>query len=211
MAATLVAFIAVRLVFSQLIRPHLMTPLRATFTLLATVNGYASFNGSTSNLTAGSPSDASLQNAWIYSARIVDAAGRALTPQATASACPQLANGGLRAQLPPAGSAGHVHAVPTQAAGQALQQCVTKLSDSYHTILSYQPANRYWTFQALETAIFAALAICLAGVALCLYLMTGLDGRTWLRFVVWFAAGMAIYAAYGFRHSLLRPRGGAQA
>jgi ABC-type transport system involved in multi-copper enzyme maturation permease subunit len=166
MAATLVAFIAVRLVFSQLIRPHLMTPLRATFTLLATVNGYASFNGSTSNLTAGSPSDASLQNAWIYSARIVDAAGRALTPQATASACPQLANGGLRAQLPPAGSAGHVHAVPTQAAGQALQQCVTKLSDSYHTILSYQPANRYWTFQALETAIFAALAICLAGVAL---------------------------------------------
>jgi APA family basic amino acid/polyamine antiporter len=39
--------------------------------------------------------------------------------------------------------------------------------------------------------------------------MTGLDGRTWLRFVGWFAVGMAIYAAYGFRHSLLRPSDGA--
>jgi APA family basic amino acid/polyamine antiporter len=52
-------------------------------------------------------------------------------------------------------------------------------------------------------------AVALAGVALCLYLMTGLDGRTWLRFVGWFAVGMAIYAAYGFRHSLLRPSDGA--
>ena len=127
MAATLVAFIAVRLVFSQLIRPHLLTPVRASFTLGATVNGYASFNGGPSNLTAGSPSDASLQNAWIYSARIVDASGQALTPQVTASACPQLANVGLQAQLPAAGSAetgSRSRRAP--AAGQALQQCVTR-------------------------------------------------------------------------------------
>lgn len=165
MATTLVAFIAVRLVFSQLIRPHLLAPVRATFTLGATVNGYASSNGGPTNLTAGNPSDASLQNAWIYSARIVDASGHALTPQATASACPQLANVGLQTPLPPAGSAGNVHAVPAPGGGQALQQCAAKLSTSYHTVLTYQPANRYWTFQTLETAIFAALAITLGGAA----------------------------------------------
>jgi APA family basic amino acid/polyamine antiporter len=48
------------------------------------------------------------------------------------------------------------------------------------------------------------VAIC--GLAMCLYLMIGgLSGFTWLRFLVWFAVGAAIYAAYGYRHSLLRP------
>jgi hypothetical protein len=30
-------------------------------------------------------------------------------------------------------------------------------------VLTYQPANRYWPFQAIETAIFLALALALAG------------------------------------------------
>jgi basic amino acid/polyamine antiporter, APA family len=44
------------------------------------------------------------------------------------------------------------------------------------------------------------------GVVLCLLVMTGLGTLTWIRFVVWFAIGVAIYAAYGFRHSRLRER-----
>jgi APA family basic amino acid/polyamine antiporter len=44
-----------------------------------------------------------------------------------------------------------------------------------------------------------------AGIALCTWLtVEGLDGLTWLRFVVWFVAGLAVYALYGYRHSLLR-------
>jgi basic amino acid/polyamine antiporter, APA family len=42
------------------------------------------------------------------------------------------------------------------------------------------------------------------GVVLCIFIMTGLGTATWIRFVVWFALGVAIYAAYGYRHSLLR-------
>jgi APA family basic amino acid/polyamine antiporter len=34
--------------------------------------------------------------------------------------------------------------------------------------------------------------------------MAGLGTATWIRFVVWFFVGVAIYAAYGYRHSLLR-------
>jgi APA family basic amino acid/polyamine antiporter len=42
------------------------------------------------------------------------------------------------------------------------------------------------------------------GALLCLLVMTGLGTTTWIRFVVWFAVGLAGYAAYGFRHSRLR-------
>ena len=47
----------------------------------------------------------------------------------------------------------------------------------------------------------------LMGLGMCLYLMVGgLSGGTWLRFVVWFLVGVGVYAAYGFRHSLLGAR-----
>lgn len=42
------------------------------------------------------------------------------------------------------------------------------------------------------------------GAILCVIVMTGLGTVTWIRFVAWFAVGVAVYAAYGYRHSLLR-------
>jgi len=42
------------------------------------------------------------------------------------------------------------------------------------------------------------------GAVGCLYMMSGLDVVTWLRFAIWFLVGIGIYAVYGFWHSRLR-------
>jgi APA family basic amino acid/polyamine antiporter len=46
----------------------------------------------------------------------------------------------------------------------------------------------------------------LGGAAACIFVMKGLPERTWIRFAVWTAIGVALYFAYGFRHSKLRGR-----
>jgi APA family basic amino acid/polyamine antiporter len=44
----------------------------------------------------------------------------------------------------------------------------------------------------------------LIGMALCVFLMTYLEGLTWLRFGIWMIAGLVIYFAYGRVHSRLQ-------
>ncbi len=44
----------------------------------------------------------------------------------------------------------------------------------------------------------------LISIAACLFLMIQLPAVTWIRFIVWLAAGMLIYLLYGYRHSRLR-------
>ena len=44
----------------------------------------------------------------------------------------------------------------------------------------------------------------LIGSALCIYLMTKLEGVTWLRFFGWLVVGLVIYFAYGRTHSRLQ-------
>ena len=47
-------------------------------------------------------------------------------------------------------------------------------------------------------------------IAACLWLMLNLTALTWIRFVIWMALGIALYALYGRRHSVLGQRLAAQ-
>jgi basic amino acid/polyamine antiporter, APA family len=44
----------------------------------------------------------------------------------------------------------------------------------------------------------------IAGTAVCLYLITGLQVATWVRYGIWFVVGVCVYALYGFRNSRLK-------
>jgi hypothetical protein len=156
MATTLGVFIAVRLAFTYLVRQHLLPAVHLSEPLTSAVHGFGQTNGGPPNLFA----DASLPNAWIYSARIIDSSGHGLTSSTVTSTCPDL--------LRPGGPASNGGPVKAPASVEdAFQECITKLSSTYHGVISYQPASRYWTFQYLETGIFLAAALGLA--AFCFY------------------------------------------
>ncbi len=48
--------------------------------------------------------------------------------------------------------------------------------------------------------------VTLTGAAACIYIMFGLPGTAWRRFGIWLLIGVALYAVYGYRHSILRNR-----
>jgi APA family basic amino acid/polyamine antiporter len=51
--------------------------------------------------------------------------------------------------------------------------------------------------------------VCLGGAAACIFVMKGLPPQAWERFGWWLVIGLAIYIAYGYRHSVLRRAGDA--
>lgn len=95
-----------------------------------------------------------MPNAWIYSTRVVDASGHNLTNAVLHATCPNLGSGGGGA-----GVSGHVPA-PQSAVDQS-HACVSKIGQSYHELVTYQPASRYWTLQSTELAIYVAAALLL--------------------------------------------------
>ena len=163
MATTLVAFIAARLAFTSWIRPHLMAPAHLIIALNPTKTGFGFsglvfFAGGPGTLQ---PSPPDIPNAWVTSTRIVDKAGRGLTTQVLKADCPLLGTGGGGAR-PPLGSGRSVTQAPP-AKQAALQSCVAKIGTTYHELVAYQPANRYWTFQWYELALFVGAALVLSG------------------------------------------------
>jgi hypothetical protein len=78
-----------------------------------------------------------VQNAWVFSDRLVDAAGHAPSSQFLA----------------------HTACV---APGAPSNTCLAELAASLHQLVTLQPASRYWAFQAYETVIFTAAALLLA-------------------------------------------------
>ncbi len=84
---------------------------------------------------------------WNLDSQFADASGHIVPMQQVANLCPP---------------------------GTDTAHCVT--THGYHVFETFQPANRFWTFQAIETSIFLTLALALVGLTILV-----LDRRPHLR------------------------------
>ena len=160
MVTTLAVFVAVRIAFDANVRAHLLAPEHLTAALNPDRTGFGARLGP---LAPGHlqvqliPPSPDLPNAWVLSTRIVNSTGHQLTSQAVTDTCPTLG----QALAPPPSGPGQG---PSQQALQAMHDCVAKLAQTYHVVVSYQPASRYWPLQWYETAIFGVAAVAMVGL-----------------------------------------------
>jgi hypothetical protein len=163
MAATLLAFTAVRLAFRLVARPYLLPPATRALALDPSSTGYGSSGFlpvALMSRPALQPSAPNLPNAWITSIAIVDQRGNGLTGSELHTTCPGI-GGGAAASAPRSGGSGHVQA--PQGAVTAMHDCVARIAATYHEVVTYQPASRYWPLQWYELGVFLAAALLLAG------------------------------------------------
>lgn len=134
MAVTLAAFAAVRLAITYWVRPHLLTPVHVTGRVIESM-----------------PSGA---------LRLWPAAG----PRGPAGVPVTIPADAWVYSIQQVDAAGHVVHPVLSAACHRSQAAIDACTASYHTLVSYQPASRFWAFQWREAAIFVVLALILAGL-----------------------------------------------
>ena len=141
MAVTLAVYIAVIIAFPIWVRPHLIPPVQTTSTLslasIANMPEVGAFDGHLALLPGAA---AAPPGAWVISS------GQLTTPDGRA---------------PSSEPAGPCADPPSPAAAQACNDYIE--SRHFRQTVTYQPASRYWLFQLVETAIYLALALALAG------------------------------------------------
>lgn len=161
MLTTLVAFIAVRIAFRTWVRPVLFPQLTRSLPLNPATTGYGQqgFLPFASLLPgpALEPAPPGIPNAWFTAIGIVSKDGGALTASELARICPGIGDhrGG--------GAAGGDVKAP-QSVVTGMQDCVARVGETFHEVVTYQPASRYWPLQWYELAIFLAAATMLAGL-----------------------------------------------
>jgi hypothetical protein len=140
MAATLAVFVGVRLAFTQWLRPHLAAPIRTLVPLSSAGLRSLVFGTGRPNGPVTATLSSDRRGDWVLSSggHVVDASGKVAL--------------GLGKML-------------GTASAQTLGARLARLDLRVPVV--YQPASRYWTFQALETGIFLAMALLL--VACCFW------------------------------------------
>jgi hypothetical protein len=136
MTATLAVFAAVRFTIQQWVRPHYQAAHQISSPLFG--NRHLSTAAVTGETTAVRPND------WIVAARVVDTSGHtvAIHRDTLRNVC-KLPEGDF--------------------SQNGLQACAQRLH--LHSVLTVQPASRYWPFQGWEFGVFAAITVALLTLA----------------------------------------------
>jgi ABC-type transport system involved in multi-copper enzyme maturation permease subunit len=152
MAITLAVFVAVQIVMPLLVRPHLVAPVRSTIEITTASLDQLAMSRDDGPVTVRlqPPETGAYAGAWVLSSQAVDASGDAIEA----------------ISVPRTGACGPGEgAAPTGTEpGDELAPCFAEMTRlGYRQQLTYQPATRFWRFQAYETVLFLGLALGLAG------------------------------------------------
>ncbi len=158
MATTIGVYVVARVSTSLWIRPHLLPPIHMT-TALAGAGpsvpvhfGVGSGNGGA--LTLFAQGEGPLHS-WTLSSHLLTSSGsRPSSGQISGflhQYCPNVG-------LPPTASQPG-QGVARVVGPDAGRGCLDQAAKTFHLLVTYQPANRYWPLQWLETGIFFALAL----------------------------------------------------
>ncbi len=162
MAATLAGFTAARVAFRLLARPVLLPPVTQALALDPATTGY----GSSGFLPLApppslQPAAPDLPDAWVTSIGIVNGKGDGLTGSVLAGNCPDIGRGGGGGIVNPFAN-GSSHVPASQGVADTTHDCVARIAATYHEVVTYQPASRYWPLQWEELGVFLAAALLLA-------------------------------------------------
>ncbi len=138
MSATLVGFVVARVAVTNWVRPNFAAPVHKSLSLLSATSHPVLELQAPAYKLALVPPLVTVRNGWVYATEVADRSGHAPN---VLRACPAL------------------HATP--ASPQSVHACLTKLSATFHTVVTYQPATRFWPFQWAELGAFLAAALVL--------------------------------------------------
>jgi ABC-type transport system involved in multi-copper enzyme maturation permease subunit len=156
MVATLALFVVARIAVEIWVRPHLLAAKLAVVSLArgSTANlGIELSDGGTPHIVAsgGAP-----VGSWGQSSYFVSQSGLHVTNSQMATFLHQH----CATLLNTAPSADGTTQAPPNDPGSL---CLDQVASSFKLAVNYQPANRYWTFQWLEAAIFVGLTLIAVG------------------------------------------------
>ncbi|MGR6915811.1 ABC transporter permease [[Actinomadura] parvosata] len=153
MALTLAVFAAVQLAVPLLVRPHLLPPVTASFEIgKGNVDGLSMSRDGVFSVIL-KPAIPGHTGSWVLSSALADPSGRTIAPAGEQAPIPVSTTSGPCA-LSGAGPQG----------GEACMVEINRLG--YRQRATYQPLERFWPLQWIETGIYALLTL----------------GLTWLSF-----------------------------
>ena len=161
MAVTLAVFAALQVVMPLWVRPNLAPPDRTVLPITALGAALASPAPGGATFTLLATAIPGQPGAWLLSSGPVNAAGQAANT--TPNACIALANANYSGTSTSAGLGTQVGRSPQGQPGAPVEFLDCLASHGLREAITYQPASRYWRFQATETAIYLALALTMAG------------------------------------------------
>ncbi|MER5650108.1 ABC transporter permease [Streptosporangium sp. NPDC002524] len=150
MALTLAVFAAIQIAMPLLVRPHLMPPVVGTFEL-----GRANVDSISVNRDENQFVHVTLESAipgqagaWVLSSDFIDPSGRTLPGSGEAGVAVRTST-----------TSGPC-APPGMGAGQGMDGCLVEVNRlGYRQQATYQPLERFWPFQWIETGIYALFTV----------------------------------------------------